>query len=146
MKERYPKHGCRIAFPNNAQIVSAFVYERDWNLTRRPGVGQTFMRCQATTIDCKVITKRCPREGCAIVGLPHLFQVEDSVGELIIRCHAYSLVVDAAIATRPVFILYERARLTISFVQFAAHVPDGDVVTNFRQLLALPFAPVYFRV
>lgn len=39
---------------------------------------------------------------------------------------------------------YDRARFTFSFMQFAAHVPDGDFVKYFRALLELPQAIEYF--
>ena len=39
---------------------------------------------------------------------------------------------------------YDRARFTFSFLQFAAHVPDGDFVKYFRALLALDESARYF--
>lgn len=39
---------------------------------------------------------------------------------------------------------YDSARFTFSFLQFAAHVPDGDFVRYLRGLLALPQASEYF--
>lgn len=39
---------------------------------------------------------------------------------------------------------YDRARFTFSFLQFAAHVPNGDFVRYLRALLALPLAQEYF--
>lgn len=39
---------------------------------------------------------------------------------------------------------YDRARFTFSFLQFAAHVPNGDFVAYFRALLKLPLATEYF--
>ncbi|MGJ7497883.1 hypothetical protein ACSFA8_22770 [Variovorax sp. RT4R15] len=39
---------------------------------------------------------------------------------------------------------YDRALFTFSFLQFAAHVPDGDFVLYFRKLLSLPLAEEYF--
>lgn len=39
---------------------------------------------------------------------------------------------------------YDRARFTFGFLQFGAHVANGDFVTYFRQLLALPGAMDYF--
>ncbi|MBB4844723.1 hypothetical protein HNP55_003267 [Paucibacter oligotrophus] len=39
---------------------------------------------------------------------------------------------------------YDRALFTFSFLQFAAHVPDGDFVLYFRKLLSLPLAAEYF--
>lgn len=39
---------------------------------------------------------------------------------------------------------YDRARFTFGFGQFAAHVPDGDFVRFFRDLLARPEATAYF--
>src|SRR5262245_14577302 len=39
---------------------------------------------------------------------------------------------------------YDRARFTFSFLQFAAHVPNGDFVVYFRRILALPQASEYF--
>ena len=39
---------------------------------------------------------------------------------------------------------YDRARFTFSFMQYAAHVPNGDFVRFFKELLALPNAPDYF--
>lgn len=39
---------------------------------------------------------------------------------------------------------YDRALFTFSFLQFAAHVPDGDFVLYLRKLLALPLAVEYF--
>jgi hypothetical protein len=39
---------------------------------------------------------------------------------------------------------YDRARFTFSFLQYAAHVPDGDFVLYLRALLELPLAKEYF--
>lgn len=39
---------------------------------------------------------------------------------------------------------YDRARFTFSFMQYAAHVPNGDFVKFFKELLALPKARDYF--
>jgi len=39
---------------------------------------------------------------------------------------------------------YDRAQFTFSFLQFAAHVPNGDFVKYLRQLLSLPLAKDYF--
>ena len=39
---------------------------------------------------------------------------------------------------------YDRAAFTFGFSQFAAHVPDGDFVRYFRDMLALPEAEAYF--
>ena len=39
---------------------------------------------------------------------------------------------------------YDRARFTFSFMQYAAHVPNGDFVKYFRALLQLPLAGEYF--
>src|SRR4029077_13113615 len=39
---------------------------------------------------------------------------------------------------------YDRARFTFSFLQFAAHVPNGDFVVYLRRILALPQASEYF--
>lgn len=39
---------------------------------------------------------------------------------------------------------YDRARFTFSFLQFAAHVPNGDFVRYLRELLTLPLALEYF--
>lgn len=39
---------------------------------------------------------------------------------------------------------YDRAKFTFSFMQYAAHVPNGDFVKFFRKLLVLPNAPDYF--
>lgn len=39
---------------------------------------------------------------------------------------------------------YDRARFTFGFLQYAAHVPNGDFVRYFRALLALPAAVDYF--
>jgi len=39
---------------------------------------------------------------------------------------------------------YDRARFTFSFMQYAAHVPNGDFVRFFMELLALPNAGDYF--
>jgi len=39
---------------------------------------------------------------------------------------------------------YDRAKFTFSFMQFAAHVPNGDFVRFFKELLALPAAQDYF--
>jgi len=39
---------------------------------------------------------------------------------------------------------YDRARFTFTFLQFAAHVPDGDFVVFLRALLKLPLAAEYF--
>ena len=39
---------------------------------------------------------------------------------------------------------YDAAYFTFSFLQFGAHVPNGDFVTYFRALLALPDAKEYF--
>lgn len=39
---------------------------------------------------------------------------------------------------------YDRAKFTFSFMQYAAHVPNGDFVKFFKELLALPNASEYF--
>lgn len=39
---------------------------------------------------------------------------------------------------------YDRARFTFSFLQYAAHVPNGDFVVYLRALLNLPLAREYF--
>ena len=39
---------------------------------------------------------------------------------------------------------YDRARFTFSFLQYAAHVANGDFVVYFRSLLTLPLAVEYF--
>lgn len=39
---------------------------------------------------------------------------------------------------------YDRAQFTFSFLQFAAHVPNGDFVVYLRKLLGLPLAGEYF--
>lgn len=39
---------------------------------------------------------------------------------------------------------YDRAKFTFSFMQYAAHVPNGDFVKFLRKLLALPNAADYF--
>jgi hypothetical protein len=39
---------------------------------------------------------------------------------------------------------YDRAQFTFSFMQYAAHVPNGDFVNFFRKLLQLPNASEYF--
>jgi hypothetical protein len=39
---------------------------------------------------------------------------------------------------------YDRAKFTFSFMQYAAHVPNGDFVKFFKKLLALPNATDYF--
>jgi hypothetical protein len=39
---------------------------------------------------------------------------------------------------------YDRARFTFTFLQYAAHVPNGDFVVFLRTLLALPAAIDYF--
>jgi len=39
---------------------------------------------------------------------------------------------------------YDRAKFTFSFMQYAAHVPNGDFVKFFKELLALPNAGEYF--
>jgi hypothetical protein len=39
---------------------------------------------------------------------------------------------------------YDRARFTFTFLQYAAHVPDGDFVVYLRSLLLLPLAAEYF--
>jgi hypothetical protein len=39
---------------------------------------------------------------------------------------------------------YDRAHFTFSFLQFAAHVPNGDFVAYLRALLKLPLASEYF--
>lgn len=39
---------------------------------------------------------------------------------------------------------YDRAHFTFSFLQYAAHVPNGDFVKYLRLLLALPLAKSYF--
>jgi hypothetical protein len=39
---------------------------------------------------------------------------------------------------------YDVAYFTFGFLQFAAHVPNGDFVTFLRALLALPLGPSYF--
>ncbi len=39
---------------------------------------------------------------------------------------------------------YDRAKFTFSFMQYAAHVPNGDFVSFFKKLLQLPNAGDYF--
>lgn len=39
---------------------------------------------------------------------------------------------------------YDRARFTFSYMQYAAHVENGDFVVFFKKLLALPNASLYF--
>ena len=39
---------------------------------------------------------------------------------------------------------YDRAKFTFSFMQYAAHVPNGDFIRFFRELLGLPNAAEYF--
>ena len=39
---------------------------------------------------------------------------------------------------------YDRAKFTFGFMQYAAHVPNGDFVSFFRELLQLPVAREYF--
>jgi hypothetical protein len=39
---------------------------------------------------------------------------------------------------------YDRAAFTFGFLQYAAHVPNGDFVKFFRTLLASPLGPDYF--
>lgn len=39
---------------------------------------------------------------------------------------------------------YDRARFTFTFLQYAAHVPNGDFVVYLRALLKLPLAAEYF--
>ena len=39
---------------------------------------------------------------------------------------------------------YDRARFTFGFAQFAAHVPNGDFVTWFREMLSEPDVNDYF--
>ena len=39
---------------------------------------------------------------------------------------------------------YDRAKFTFGFMQYAAHVPNGDFVKYFKRLLALPNAQEYF--
>jgi hypothetical protein len=39
---------------------------------------------------------------------------------------------------------YDRAQFTFSFMQYAAHVPNGDFIKFFKKLLALPIAAQYF--
>ncbi|MGQ0594380.1 MAG: hypothetical protein ACT4QB_17555 [Gammaproteobacteria bacterium] len=39
---------------------------------------------------------------------------------------------------------YDRARFTFGFMQYAAHVPNGDFIRFFKDLLALPNASDYF--
>ncbi|MBA4056892.1 MAG: hypothetical protein C0490_19415, partial [Marivirga sp.] len=39
---------------------------------------------------------------------------------------------------------YDRARFTFGFMQYAAHVPNGDFVKFFKKLLALGDGPIYF--
>jgi hypothetical protein len=39
---------------------------------------------------------------------------------------------------------YDKAKFTFSFMQYAAHVPNGDFVRFFKKLLALPNATDYF--
>lgn len=40
---------------------------------------------------------------------------------------------------------YDRAHFTFSFLQYAAHVPNGDFVMYLRELLKLPLAAEYFQ-
>jgi len=42
------------------------------------------------------------------------------------------------------FNTYDRAKFTFGFMQYAAHVPNGDFVKFLRELLKLPLAPDYF--
>lgn len=42
------------------------------------------------------------------------------------------------------FNTYDRAKFTFGFLQYAAHVPNGDFVQFLRALLKLPLAPDYF--
>ncbi len=44
----------------------------------------------------------------------------------------------------PTLNTYDKAHFTFSFLQYAAHVPNGDFVVYFRKLLALPLAKDYF--
>lgn len=39
---------------------------------------------------------------------------------------------------------YDQARFTFSFLQYGAHVPNGDFVAYFRAILSLPLAAEYF--
>jgi uncharacterized small protein (DUF1192 family) len=39
---------------------------------------------------------------------------------------------------------YDRAKFTFGFMQYAAHVPDGDFIDFFKKLLKLPEAKQYF--
>lgn len=39
---------------------------------------------------------------------------------------------------------YDRAQFTFGFMQYAAHVPNGDFVKFFRELLSLPSGSFYF--
>jgi hypothetical protein len=39
---------------------------------------------------------------------------------------------------------YDRAKFTFTFMQFAAHVPNGDFIKFFKKLLQLPNAKTYF--
>lgn len=39
---------------------------------------------------------------------------------------------------------YDRAKFTFSFMQYAAHVPNGDFINFFKKLLSLPNAKDYF--
>lgn len=39
---------------------------------------------------------------------------------------------------------YDRAKFTFTFMQYAAHVPNGDFVVFFKKILALPKAGDYF--
>lgn len=39
---------------------------------------------------------------------------------------------------------YNRAKFSFSFMQFAAHIPNGDFIKFFKKLLALPSAKHYF--
>ncbi|HMT09057.1 MAG TPA: hypothetical protein PKA82_13710 [Pyrinomonadaceae bacterium] len=39
---------------------------------------------------------------------------------------------------------YDRAKFTFSFMQYAAHVPNGDFVKFFKELLELPSGAFYF--
>jgi hypothetical protein len=39
---------------------------------------------------------------------------------------------------------YDKAKFTFTFLQFAIHVPNGDFIQYFRELLKLPLAKEYF--
>lgn len=73
------------------------------------------------------------------------YDYNDYVGEY--KFWAYFIAPTAKAESNNSFVClntYDRAKFTFSFMQYAAHVPNGDFVRFFKELLALPDAKDYF--